>query len=235
MAVHCLFSPAIHVHAVVSAYASRSKISKNVRRAKLRIFDPRSQLQSMHGRGNTVLIPCLTWIGCVRVVVLGLAHILRFGPVAKATAAQTSLPWRKSSEWKQCALTTRSTRTPTGGASRLGGRRLPWFVRPHAWRTSELCLVRLGRCWRAARLRRLRLRFLPLCVIARAPAVRLHLVLAMAGCYLRARDRRRWRVSFASSFTFAGARLSRCAFRSLRCPHVRTFGARAHRSRMRLW
>ena len=26
-------------------------------------------------------------------------------------------------------LTTRSTRTPTGGASRLGGRRLPWFVR----------------------------------------------------------------------------------------------------------
>ena len=28
-----------------------------------------------------------------------------------------------------CALTTRSTRTPTGGASRLGGRRLPWFVR----------------------------------------------------------------------------------------------------------
>ena len=28
-------------------------------------------------------------------------------------------------------LTTRSTRTPTGGASRLGGRRLPWFVRPH--------------------------------------------------------------------------------------------------------
>jgi hypothetical protein len=30
-----------------------------------------------------------------------------------------------------CALTTRSTRTPTGGASRLGGRRLPWFVRAH--------------------------------------------------------------------------------------------------------
>ena len=28
-------------------------------------------------------------------------------------------------------LTTRSTRTPTGGASRLGGRRLPWFVRAH--------------------------------------------------------------------------------------------------------
>ena len=27
------------------------------------------------------------------------------------------------------ALTTRSTRTPTGGAARLGGRRLPWFVR----------------------------------------------------------------------------------------------------------
>jgi 2-iminobutanoate/2-iminopropanoate deaminase len=26
-------------------------------------------------------------------------------------------------------LTTRSTRTPTGGASRFGGRRLPWFVR----------------------------------------------------------------------------------------------------------
>jgi len=31
-------------------------------------------------------------------------------------------PWR---------LTTRSTRTPTGGATRLGGRRLPWFVRAH--------------------------------------------------------------------------------------------------------
>jgi len=31
----------------------------------------------------------------------------------------------------QCGLTTRSTRTPTGGAARLGGRRLPWFVRPH--------------------------------------------------------------------------------------------------------
>src|SRR5690349_96763 len=30
-----------------------------------------------------------------------------------------------------CALTTRSTRTPTGGAARLGGRRLPWYVRPH--------------------------------------------------------------------------------------------------------
>src|SRR6185437_486947 len=29
-----------------------------------------------------------------------------------------------------CGLTTRSTRTPTGGASRLGGRRLPWYVRP---------------------------------------------------------------------------------------------------------
>ncbi len=28
-------------------------------------------------------------------------------------------------------LTTRSTRTPTGGAARLGGRRLPWFVRRH--------------------------------------------------------------------------------------------------------
>ena len=26
-------------------------------------------------------------------------------------------------------LTTRSTRTPTGGAARLGGRRLPWYVR----------------------------------------------------------------------------------------------------------
>ena len=28
-------------------------------------------------------------------------------------------------------LTTRSTRTPTGGAARLGGRRLPWYVRRH--------------------------------------------------------------------------------------------------------
>ncbi len=31
---------------------------------------------------------------------------------------------------RSIALTTRSTRTPTGGAARLRGRRLPWFVRP---------------------------------------------------------------------------------------------------------
>ena len=36
---------------------------------------------------------------------------------------------RSSARCKTCALTTRSTRTPTGGASRLGGRRLPWYVR----------------------------------------------------------------------------------------------------------
>src|SRR6185312_5444152 len=41
-------------------------------------------------------------------------------------------------------LTTRSTRTPTGGASRLGGRRLPWFVRRHGCLPNESS-VRLRR------------------------------------------------------------------------------------------
>jgi hypothetical protein len=38
---------------------------------------------------------------------------------------------RSAGQWwaERCRLTTRSTRTPTGGAPRLGGRRLPWFVR----------------------------------------------------------------------------------------------------------
>ena len=38
--------------------------------------------------------------------------------------------------WTCCNLTTRSTRTPTGGAARLGGRRLPWFVSRHLRRSS---------------------------------------------------------------------------------------------------
>src|SRR4029079_18053225 len=50
-------------------------------------------------------------------------------------------PHRSTSAWFACppftivvaprALTTRSTRTPTGGASRLGGRRLPWLRQGH--------------------------------------------------------------------------------------------------------
>jgi len=40
---------------------------------------------------------------------------------------------RSAGKWsaERCRLTTRSARTPTGGAARLGGRRLPLFVRAH--------------------------------------------------------------------------------------------------------
>ena len=51
-------------------------------------------------------------------------------------------------------LTTRSTRTPTGGAARLGGRRLPWFVRAQKamataafTRRKMVAAVMLGASW----------------------------------------------------------------------------------------
>ena len=76
---------------------------------------------------------------CRRVVDGTMDGTSRRWPYRRLVATNGTWQWLRTSgprctsassqDGHRCALTTRSTRTPTGGASRLGGRRLPWFVR----------------------------------------------------------------------------------------------------------